>query len=255
MGRDISFFMEPLRADSASLERLSRIMKEHHSSVKDKMPMEGAWRSMDSDSLWMVMVRIMCAVGRSDPSYDLVRSEDAELLRIGEMKKYQEKFGRRSLVIRTHGLLAAHHVRYCSPKKNTSMKARAIVMDLNDPVIVEGLDFVLLKNAISSGADPREFMIKNVYMFGPKVSSEFLMEVGFSPDYMAFDSRLRRIFLAALGFDIGPYLRTASGYFTLEKFFRETVCPAMGMTPLEVDTIAFWRYREILRELDGELYI
>jgi hypothetical protein len=201
---------------------LESLVSEYCEATMDKMPVHGAWRFMNGEELWKHLVRIIAAMGRSAPSYRLIASPDFERLAIHTMKAFQDKNGMEALVKRTHLILTKYNVRYCSPKKETSLKAWTIVNNLNEPAIVEGTEFVLLKNMRNTrkAGDDRFYLMGHVHGYCMKSASEFLTEVGYSQDYMGF-----------------------------EEVFREEVCPELGIKPSELDAIIFWNYRDILKTL------
>jgi thermostable 8-oxoguanine DNA glycosylase len=244
-------FRKAFDFDAAQVRRLKAIVDRYYAGTQGKMPVPGSWRSMDSDTLWLCLIRIIIAIGRSDPSYRLVTSPDSGLLKISEMTAYQSAKGKDALVERTHGLLAKYGVRYCSPAKVASRKARVIVANLGEPVIVDGPYFVLLENLRRSREDPRFFLMDRVHGYGMKSASEFLLEIGYSQDYMAFDSRLKRVFSMIFESDF-ERIRTPDDYMCYEQAFREEICPELGVKPSQLDNIIFWNYGDILKGLKGE---
>ncbi|HTX43222.1 MAG TPA: hypothetical protein VMC61_00735, partial [Methanocella sp.] len=119
-------FRRPFDFDRKQMEALGGLVSRYNDSTKDRMPVYGAWRSMDGEELWKHLVRIIVAMGRSAPSYRLIAAPAFEGLTIGSLRAFQSENGPDALVKRTHGILTKYNVRYCSPKKDTSPKARAI---------------------------------------------------------------------------------------------------------------------------------
>ena len=224
------------------------IVSKYYEDTKDKMPVPRAWLSMGDDVLWGHLIRIIIAMGRSAPSYRLMASPDFGRLSIGSMMDFQAKKDRAALIERTHHILAKHKVRYCSPGKNTSVKARVIVDNLNDPAIVSGGEFVLLEG-IRSSPEPRFYLVDRVNGYGMKSASEFLTEIGYCQDYLAFDSRLKRAFSLIFNRDFDRGIRTPADYMDFEQVFREEICPELGITLAELDAIVFWNYGSILKGL------
>jgi thermostable 8-oxoguanine DNA glycosylase len=233
------------------METLSGFVSKYHASTKERMPVPEAWRSMGGEELWMHLVRIIVAMGRSAPSYRLIASPDFEGLTIRSMKAFQDRNGVEALVKRAHLILTKYGVRYCSPKKETSLKARAIVANLNEPAIVDGNEFVLLQNMRKAG-DPRFYLMDTVHGYGMKSASEFLTETGYSQDYLAFDSRLKRVFTMLFNRDFDRRIGTQWDYMDFEEVFREEICPELGIKPSELDAIIFWNYGDILKSLKGQ---
>ncbi|MCD1294944.1 hypothetical protein CUJ83_08030 [Methanocella sp. CWC-04] len=231
---------------------LKLIIEKYYPQTIDKLYVPGAWRSVGGEELWKVMVRCISAVGRSAPSYELIGSGDIKRLSIKELKIRGSKHGKEELIQYVHHILADHKVRYCSPHKDTSIKAAAIVKNLYNPLIVKDDNFVLFHNMErqSQGKDPRYFLIDNVYFFGIKLSSQYLMETGYSQDYMSFDWRLKRIFSSVFDVDFSKILRTQQGYVEAESVFREEVCPGLGIKTSDFDSVMFWNYYEIMGELE-----
>lgn len=226
---------------------LEGFVSRYYDATKDKMPVYGAWRTMDGEAMWMHLVRIIVAWGRSAPSYRLIASPDFKRMTIGSMKAYQAKHGTEALVKRIHAILAGYGARYCSPKKDTSPKARAIVENLNEPEIIRDTEFVLLKN-MAKARDPRLYLAETVHGYGMKSASEFLIEIGYTQDYLAFDVRLKRAFSLLFGRDFDR-IRTPWNYADFEEVFREEICPELGIKPAELDAIMFWNYGEILKAI------
>ena len=220
----------------------------YYYDTRDKMPEAGAWNAMDDEALWGHLTRIIIAMGRSAPSYDLFHSKDFEFLSIGSMKKFRITNGTDALIKRTHAVLAKYNVRYCSPLKDTSVKARTIVDNLNEPAIVQGTDFVLL-DGMRHASDPRFYLMERVNGYGMKSASEFLIEIGYSKNYMAFDSRLKRVFSMIFARDFDSCIRTPRDYMDFEELFREEICPELCIMPSELDAIVFWNYGSILKSL------
>ncbi len=240
-------FRRPFDFDRKQIEVLGGFVSKYYDATKDKMPVYGAWRSMDGETLWKHLVRIIVAMGRSAPSYRLIESGDFEGLAIGPMKAFQSGNGPDALIKRTHGILSKYNVRYCSPKKGSSLKARAIVDNLNRSDIVDGTRFILLKN-MAKAREPRSYLMETVHGYGMKSASEFLIEVGYSQDYLAFDARLKRAFSLLFGRDFNRIL-TPRDYLDFEDVFREEICPELGIRPSELDAIIFWNYGSILKAL------
>ncbi|HTX44638.1 MAG TPA: hypothetical protein VMC61_07880, partial [Methanocella sp.] len=94
----------------------------------------------------------------------------------------------------------------------------------------------------------RLYLIEAVHGYGMKSASEFLMEVGYSRDYMAFDTRLKRAFSMLFKKDFNR-IRTPRDYVDFEEAFREEICPELKITPSELDAIIFWNYGDILKTL------
>jgi thermostable 8-oxoguanine DNA glycosylase len=241
-------FRRPFDINEAHVELLGDIVSKYYEDTKDKMPVPRAWLSMSDEALWEHLIRVIIAMGRSAPSYRLMASPDFGHLSIESMMDLQAKKGRTALIERTHHILAKHQIRYCSPRKNTSVKARVIVDNLNDPAIVSSGEFVLLEG-IRSSPDPRFYLIERVNGYGMKSASEFLTEIGYSQDYLAFDSRLKRTFSQIFDRDFDRGIRTPADYMDFEKVFREEICPELGITPAELDAIVFWNYGSILKGL------
>lgn len=239
-------FRRPFDIDVTRMEVLGGIVAKYYDGTRDKMPVYGAWLSMSGEALWGHLIRIVIAMGRSAPSYRLMASGDFGLLSIESMRDFQAKRGREALIERTHRILAGYQVRYCSPRKSTSAKARVIVDNLNDPAIVRGDELVLMEG-IRSSRDPRFYLIERVEGYGMKSASEFLTEIGYSRDYLAFDSRLKRIFSLIFNRDFDRAIRTPADYRDFEEAFREEICPELGIRPAELDAIVFWNYGDILK--------
>ncbi len=240
-------FNRPFDFNKEQIDILGGFVSKYYDSTKERIPAPGAWRSMDGEELWKHLVRIIVAMGRSAPSYRLIASPDFELLKIRSMKAFQDKNGTEALIKRTHSALAQYGVRYCSPKKETSLKAQAIVNNLNEPAIVAGTEFVLLQN-MRKARDPRFYLMDEVHGYGMKSASEFLIEIGYSQDYLAFDSRLKRAFSLLFHRDFGR-IRTPRDYMGFEDVFREEICPELGLRSSELDAIIFWNYGSILKAL------
>jgi hypothetical protein len=240
-------FYRPFDLDQGHMQFLGSLVSEYYEATKDKMPVHGAWRSMDGEELWKHLVRIIVAMGRSAPSYRLIASPDFEGLTIGSMRAFQSKNGPDALIKRAHGILSGHNVRYCSPKKASSPKAQAIVNNLNEPAIVDGADFILMKS-VEKARDPRLYLTGAVHGYGMKSASEFLIEIGYSRDFMAFDARLKRTFSLLFKKDFDR-IRTPWDYADFEEVFREEICPELGIKPSELDAIIFWNYGDILKSL------
>ncbi len=241
-------FNRPFDFDREQMDILGGFVSKYYDSTKEHMPVPGAWRSMDGEELWKHLVRIIVAMGRSAPSYRLIESPDFGQLSIRSMKAFQTENGLDALVKRTHSILTKYNVRYCSPKKETSPKAQAIVNNLNEPDIVNGTEFVLLKN-MRKAPDPRFYLMDTVHGYGMKSASEFLTETGYSQDYLAFDSRLKRAFTLLFNRDFDSRISTPWDYMGFEEVFREEICPELGVKPSELDAILFWNYGDILKSL------
>jgi thermostable 8-oxoguanine DNA glycosylase len=241
-------FRRPFDINAAQMEILGDIVSKYYEDTRDKMPVPDAWLSMGDEDLWRHLIRIIIAMGRSAPSYRLMASPDFENLSMGSMKVFQDRNGKVALAERTHRILAKYQVRYCSPGKNTSVKARVIVDNLNEPALVSGKEFVLLEG-IRSSPDPRFYLMERVSGYGMKSASEFLTEIGYSQDYLAFDSRLKRTFSLIFGRDFDRGIRTPMDYMDFEEVFREEICPGLGIRPSELDAIVFWNYGSILKGL------
>ena len=240
----------PFDFDSEQIKVLSGIVSTYYERTKEKMPVAGAWRSMSDEDLWMHLIRITIAIGKSSPSYRLMESKDSKLLSIASMRKYQVKHGDEMLIKVVHKTLAAHNVRYCSPLRETSPKAIAIVRNLNESYVVDGEHFALLDNVKKYGGDePRFFITEIVHMYGMKSASEFLMEVGYSPDYMAFDTRMKRVLSLVFNKDFNKQICVTCDYLDIETIFREEICPELHITPAELDSIIFWNYGDIIKSL------
>jgi thermostable 8-oxoguanine DNA glycosylase len=110
---------KPFDFDSEQIKVLSGIVSIYYERTKEKMPVAGAWRSMSDEDLWMHLIRITIAIGKSAPSYRLMESKDSKLLSIASMRKYQAKHEDEMLIKVVHKTLAAHNVRYCSPLRET----------------------------------------------------------------------------------------------------------------------------------------
>jgi len=241
-------FNRPFDFNKKQMDVLGDFVSKYYASTKERMPVPGAWRSMDGEELWKHLTRIIIAMGRSAPSYNLISSSDFNGLTIGSMKTYQNKNGPEALVKRTHSILAKYNVRYCSPKKDTSLKAQAIVKNLNEPAIFKGTEFVLLKN-MQKARDSRFYLMDEVHGYGMKSASEFLTEIGYCQDYLAFDSRLKRAFTLLFDRDFDRRISTPWDYMDFEAVFREEICPELGVKPSELDAIMFWNYGDILKSL------
>jgi thermostable 8-oxoguanine DNA glycosylase len=244
-------FNRPFDFNRKQVGTLKSFVSQYYDVTKAQMPVHGAWRSMDSEELWKHLLRIIIAMGRSAPSYRLIASPDFERLTLRSMKVFQDKNGTDALVKRVHETLARYGVRYCSPKKETSLKARAIAANLNEPAVVDGAEFVLLKN-MRNAADPRRYLMDEVHGYGMKSASEFLTEIGYSQDYMAFDSRLKRAFTLLFDRDFDRIINTQWDYRDVETVFREEICPELGIRPPELDAIVFWNYGDILKSLKSQ---
>jgi thermostable 8-oxoguanine DNA glycosylase len=85
-----------------------------------------------------------------------------------------------------------------------------------------------------------------------KSASEFLTETGYSQDYLAFDSRLKRVFTMLFNRDFDRRIGTQWDYMDFEEVFREEICPELGIKPSELDAIIFWNYGDILKSLKGQ---
>jgi hypothetical protein len=241
---------KPFDFDSDQIKVLSDIVSAYYEMTEEKMPVAGAWRSMDDEELWAYLIRITIAIGKSAPSYRLMASGDAGQLSIASMRKYQAGHGDGALIKAVHKTLAAYNVRYCSPLRETSPKAVAIVRNLNESYIVDGEHFALMENIIKYGGDePRFFITEIVHMYGMKSASEFLTEVGYSSDYMAFDARLKRILSMVFDKDFNKQICVTCDYLDIEAVFREEICPELGVTPAELDSILFWNYADIIKSL------
>ena len=241
---------KPFDFDHEQIKVLSGIVSTYYERTREKMPVAGAWRSMNDEELWMHLIRIIIAIGKSAPSYELMESTDAKRLSIASMRKYQAKHGDDALIKAVHKTLAAHNVRYCSPLKETSPKAVAIVRNLNESYIVDGEHFALIENVKKYGGDePRFFMTEIVHMYGMKSASEFLMEIGYSTDYMAFDSRMKRVLSLVFEKDFNKQICVTCDYLDIETIFREEICPELRVTPAELDSIIFWNYGDIIKSL------
>jgi thermostable 8-oxoguanine DNA glycosylase len=241
---------KPFDFDSGQIKVLSGIVSAYHERTKEKMAVPGAWRSMDDEDLWMHLTRIIIAIGKSAPSYRLMDSKDARRLSIASMRQYQAKHGDDALIKEINKILAAYNVRYCSPQRETSPKAVAIVRNLNESYIVDGEHFALMENIIKYGGDePRFFITEIVHMYGMKSASEFLKEIGYSSDYMAFDSRLIRVLSLVFEKDFNKQICVTCDYLDIEAVFREEICPELGVTPAELDSILFWNYADIIKSL------
>lgn len=238
----------PFDFDSEQIKILSGMVSAYYERTKEKMAVAGAWRSMDDEELWAHLIRIIIAIGKSAPSYSLMDSMDSKRLSIASMRKYQAKHGDDALIKAVHKILAAHNVRYCSPHRETSPKAVAIVRNLNESYIVDGEHFALIENIKKYGGDePRFFLTEIVHMYGMKSASEFLKEIGYSTDYMAFDSRLIRVLSLVFDKDFNKQLCVTCDYLDIEAVFREEICPVLGVTPAELDSILFWNYADIVK--------
>jgi thermostable 8-oxoguanine DNA glycosylase len=243
-------FSRPFDFDSKQIQTLSGIVSSYYERTKERIPVAGAWRSMGDEELWMHLVRIIIAIGKSAPSYRLIASPDFRRLSIASMINCQAKHGDEALTREVHRVLAPYNVRYCSPLKETSPKAVAIVRNLNESYIVDDGRFVLLDNVKKYGGDePRFFMTEIVHMYGMKSASEFLMEVGYSTSYMAFDTRLKRVLSLIFNKDFNKQICVTCDYLDIETLFREEICPEIGVTPVELDAILFWNYGEIIKGL------
>jgi thermostable 8-oxoguanine DNA glycosylase len=240
-------FNRPFDFDKEQMDILGSFVSKYYDSTKERMPVPGAWRAMGGEELWKHLIRIIVAMGRSAPSYRLIESPDIEQLSIRSMKAFQKK-NPEALVKRTHSILTKYNVRYCSPKKETSLKAQAIVNNLNEPDIVKGTEFVLLEY-MRKARDPRFYLMDTVYGYGMKSASEFLTETGHSQDYLAFDSRLKRAFTLLFNRDFDRRINTPWDYMDFEAVFREEICPELGVKPSELDAIVFWNYGDILKAL------
>jgi thermostable 8-oxoguanine DNA glycosylase len=241
---------KPFDFDREQIKVLSGIVSTYYERTREKMPISGAWRSMSDEDLWMHLIRITIAIGKSAPSYHLMSSKDAKGLSIESMRKYQAKHDDDALIKAVHKTLAAHNVRYCSPRRETSPKAIAIVRNLNESYIVDGEHFALMENVKKyGGEEPRFFITEIVHMYGMKSASEFLTEIGYSTGYMAFDSRLKRILSMIFNKDFNKQICVTCDYLDIEAIFREEICPELGVTPAELDSILFWNYADIIKSL------
>lgn len=241
-------FNRPFDFDKEQMDILGGLVSKYYDSTKERMPVPGAWRDMGGEELWKHLVRIIVAMGRSAPSYRLIESPDFEQLSILSMRAFQKKNGPEALVKRAHSILTRYNVRYCSPKKDASLKARAIVANLNEPGIIEGSEFVLMEN-VQKARDSRFYLMDTVHGYGMKSASEFLTEVGYAQDYLAFDARLKRAFTLLFNRDFDRRIGTPWDYLDFEAVFREEICPELGVKPSELDAILFWNYGEILKTL------
>lgn len=243
-------FSRPFDFDSKHIQTLSGIVSSYYERTKERMPVAGAWRSMGNEELWMHLLRIIIAIGKSSPSYRLIASPDFERLSIASMIKYQAKHGDEPLIKEVHRVLAPYNVRYCSPLKETSPKAVAIVRNLGESYIVDDGRFVLLENVKKYGGDePRFFLTEIVHMYGMKSASEFLTEIGYTQDYMAFDTRLKRVLSLIFNKDFNKQICVTCDYLDIEALFREEICPELHVKPAELDAILFWNYGEIIKGL------
>ena len=68
---------KPFDFDSEQIKVLSGIVSTYYEQTKEKMPVAGAWRSMSDEDLWMHLIRITIAIGKSAPSYRLMASKDS----------------------------------------------------------------------------------------------------------------------------------------------------------------------------------
>jgi thermostable 8-oxoguanine DNA glycosylase len=244
-------YRKPFTVSKSQIELLGALFNKYYPQTMDKMYAVGAYLTMGDEGLWRILIRCICAAGRSAPSYELIGSPDIEKLSIRSMRAFKTKNGNEELIKYTHGILAAHGVRYCSPKKETSQKAVAIVNNFNDPMIVDGKNFVLIKNMEKQKGitDPRDFLMDNVYNFGIKLSSQFLIETGYSRDYMSFDSRLKRIFTKIFYKDFMKLCETKEGYLQAEKIIREDVCAPLKIKVTELDSVLFWNYGSLIKDI------
>lgn len=242
-------FKRPFDVDQRRMEILSGIVSRYYGGTKDRFPVPGKWRSMGDEDLWKHLIRIIIAAGKSAPSYNLVNSDDFRHFTIKEMKRYQSLHGTDGLITNIHRIMAGYNVRYCSPLKDRSIKAAAIVNNLNNPVIIEDTKFRLMDRIADFRNDPRFYIIDNVEMYGMNSSSEFLIEVGYTKDYMALDTRLRRVFSIVFDKDFRKAISTKDEYLRFEQEFRDEICPKLNVKPAELDSIIFWNYDSILKDL------
>ncbi|BAI62972.1 hypothetical protein MCP_2900 [Methanocella paludicola SANAE] len=241
-------FNRPFDFNKGQMDILGGFVSKYYDSTRERMPVPGAWRAMGGEELWKHLVRIIVAMGRSAPSYRLIESPDFDLLTIRSMKAFQECSGPDALIKRTHSALTKYNVRYCSPGKETSLKAQAMVNNLNEPAIVNGNELVLIRN-MRKAPDPRFYLMDTVHGYGMKSASEFLTETGYSQGYLAFDSRLKRAFTLLFNRDFDRRISTPRDYMDFEAVFREEICPELGVKPSELDAILFWNYGDILKSL------
>lgn len=202
------------------------------------------WKRTSSEKLWIELVGQICIIGRSVPWDSLKASPDINRISIVSLSQVYEKEGRGGLVRHIHTILAKHGVRYVSKNKAKSRKAEQITDAFLNPTVVKNQELILLSK-LEGTPDPRHALRTAVKGVGLKSASDYLIETGFSDDYMALDVRVMTILKKWQKNGLFQDLTISpKSYIQIEARLRKAASRA-GLTLGELDRIIYRNYSNL----------
>jgi hypothetical protein len=228
-----------------------------------ELPEPGWIWDAPAEAAWQRVIGQISAVG-SSRSWDALGTETMrQAFSVSRIRASKDP------VVYVHRLLVKAKVRYCSPEKETSVKASAISVNAHLPFVADAAGEVPLRERLREQVgDPdertglwtpdqarsaRRLLIQELHFFGPKSASDFLLGLGLADSLLAFDVRLLHLLIDDLGWspDCRACVSRLADYEMLEARVLRVIGEPLGMTGLLLDRLLFQHYKELSQELNA----
>lgn len=230
--------------DRREIEFLRALKERYFLATQSYIRPEGWWKHANSEELWIELVGQICVIGRSAPWNTLKESTDVKRLSLASLGQVYENEGTDGLVQHVHAILAKHGVRYVSKSKTSSQKAERITGAFLNPDVVRNREFVLMKT-LEGTPDARDAFRATVRGIGLKSASDYLIETGFSKDYIALDVRVMAILKQCQKRGLFQDLTIDQRYYMQIEDRLRKVATQAGLALGELDRIIYMNYSEL----------
>ncbi len=218
--------------------------------IQKPLPPHGKWKDMSSEEIWKAILIQFCVGGSARRIEELKKNRERydeflEKLSFGTLLRV--KSNRQEFIAgRLQDFKATRFHNKVAKGLNDCLENEDITRD-GRIIFLEGL-----KNSRLNEDQMRDILLKKLPFFKMKSVSDFMITIGASRNFIAFDTRVVGLLNRHFGLDIEPgKVQSNRGlYKALEKELRE-VCQELGIELSLLDRILFNRNSEIESMLDS----
>ncbi len=224
---------------NAVVTELKKIVSESIDATRSKFPDRDAWRKLDADGVWKIVVYQVAVVGGSASYERLVNSETAQSSLHYDNLDPDDP----GCLEQINYILRSHGVRYASSDVKKCAKSKALLQNLeflkNFPGGPTG--YMIHLSKLPEPVRINKVM-KDFSYIKHKGARDLLAELGLAVDIIALDTRVLGI-LRGLGADVPENTpNDDEQYLAIQQALLTQVCKPLGITGVELDRVLYWNH-------------
>lgn len=222
---------------------LMQIVRDSIDSTRHRFPPRDAWRSLDNDGVWKLIVYQVAVVGNSASQKRLKNSTAAqETLRYEFLR--DKSPDERALLI--HKTLRDHVVSRAARDITKCRKTHCLARNLQFLAQFSGGPTGYLNSLSLLGEEERiERVMRDLSYIKQKGARDLLAELGLAQNIIALDARVLGV-LRSLGANVPKATPSdPAQYKAIQQDLFTLVCEPLGITGVELDRILYWNCNRV----------